>query len=258
MICRLRNRFRNLPREDRGRPAAALSPAQARSRTFASLLIGRAAIVLALSPLAAFLCAGCSSGREISLPVWRASVEEYIREEANGDPNSLRDVENAAGRKEFSVFGQADPDYSTDAIGLLLGHKQIGQKYWFVFLTGLVVEEQVEDIRVAALNAEGEKYTWAFSGPNGAELKRYLRYKRDLWRARFTTKRAPPPAYTTFATETDYFTVDIDGNRITVTHPPSGARWAVKLDDAAGKSLAAAPLAAMPAAPAEPVTSALR
>jgi hypothetical protein len=181
--------------------------------------------LLALSLLASLV--GCGSSRKAaSIPRWQKSVETYVRQQGNGDPTILRDVTVADERTGFALIGGPSPRNSTDAIGLLLGHPQVGAERWFVYLVALVDERRARDVRLAAMADAGDgKMQWVVGQKDEQALETYLKHREDRWRSLFPDRKDPPLNYTGFPTEGDTFQLDVSGDRLTATHEASGATW---------------------------------
>jgi hypothetical protein len=172
-------------------------------------------------------CIGCSGSA--SIQSWQKQVDQYVREQGNGDPGVLREVEVAEDRIGFAVLGSSDPRHSTDAVAVLVGHREIADRAWFVYLVGLVEDETVKDIRVAALNVEGARSTWRLSQSDAASLHRYVEFATHQWQQRFPNRNKAPPGYSTFPRSEDRFELETNGEQVSVIHPPSQARWQVSL-----------------------------
>src|SRR2546421_7194772 len=83
---------------------------------------------------------GCASSpsQSVSLPIWQKAVEQYVREAGQGDPSALGDVTLPDGRHGFAVLGDPIVKNSTDAVGVLLGHRPLNGKLAFIYLVGVV------------------------------------------------------------------------------------------------------------------------
>ena len=88
---------------------------------------------IACAALAIVFLAGCAPSG-VTIPTWQHNVERYIKERGDGDPNVLRDVTIPGGRRGFASIGQADPGQSSDVSAVLLGHRTIDDKPWFIYL----------------------------------------------------------------------------------------------------------------------------
>jgi hypothetical protein len=168
---------------------------------------------------------GCASSTTIES--WQKSVENYVRTEGGGDPSVLRDATYKGDRRGFAVIGANRPKDSTDVTGVLLGNVHLAERPWVVYLVGLVDQQKVSDIRVAALTIAGNKYTWKISKADPTALKAYREYNRGLAHRRFPGRNNEPPEYLGFPRDEDRFATSTEGDAIGVTHPPSGAKWHV-------------------------------
>jgi len=167
---------------------------------------------------------GCSSSA--SIPTWQKSLEQYVRTDGRGDPSILRTMTIEGGRPGFAVIGEDDPHNSTDAKGLLLAHKQVEGKPWFIYLVGLVNKQQVSSLQLAALNVQGGKFHWAMGKPDANALKAYRNYHEEIGKQRSGQAKAPV-TYMGFPNEGDVFEVGVEQNRVDALHQQSGARWEV-------------------------------
>jgi hypothetical protein len=154
----------------------------------------------------------------VNLSAWLRGVEHYIDDHGNGDPNILRDTTLPTGQRGFAMIGEPDVTRSTDAHGLLLGHRYINGRPWFIFVVGLIKAGELDDIRVAALSHEAERNIWQISDPNDAAVKSY----RNAAEARTR-------AITSFPAPSDQFKLDIDSSIIRVEHVQSGAQWHLEM-----------------------------
>ena len=187
--------------------------------------------LLAASILLAFVCAGatgCSSSASIS--GWRDAVERYVKDEGGGDPSVLKEltIDRPGTTRGFALLGGDRATESTDARAILLAHQPINGQLWFVYLVALVENQKTTDIRLAALHAEGGKYTWRTSKKDEEAIKRYTQYVQQLANDRLGRKEAPP-SYTTFPRPGDAFDLKTEGDVIGVTHRQSGAHWQTSL-----------------------------
>jgi hypothetical protein len=171
------------------------------------------------------LLGGCASSA--SIPAWQHNVETYAAEK--GDPEALRDVTLKGDRRGFAVIGQPEPSKSTDVNGVLLGHKTIDNRPWFIYLVGLVKQQKVTEIHLAAVTFENGKAQWRLSNKDDKATSAYLHYNEQLWTQKHTSKDKPPADYTTFPRDADAFDLKISGTQVVVTHPPSGAKWSLAL-----------------------------
>ena len=192
---------------------------------------------LTSTPCAIGLCAfvllnslGCGGGsRSVSIPVWQKNVEQYVRNQGKGDPTVLRDVTLPDARRGYSVIGSDRPSDSTDANGILLGLAQHDGRRWFVYIVGLVSKQKVGEIRLAALSTDGGRYEWKVGENDREALKTYRAYLEQMWKKRFPDRELMPADYLNCPRPEDNFAMSTSGSTVTVTHPPSGAGWELKL-----------------------------
>ncbi|MEO6435221.1 MAG: hypothetical protein ABIP55_05610 [Tepidisphaeraceae bacterium] len=181
-----------------------------------------ASCLLILSALA-----GCT--RTVNVKTWQKDVETYVRETGRGDPGVLRDVTISGERRGFAVIGKDHPRQSTDANGLLLAHKTISDRPWFIYLVGVVNEQQVKEIRLAALSIVHGDATWRIGPKDKDALARYRASGLARWKQQSPAQQKPPGEYTTFPRPADAFDVNLAGTGVQATHNESGARWEVNL-----------------------------
>jgi hypothetical protein len=183
--------------------------------------------ILGVCITATALCTlGCSSS--VSVPKWQESVEQFVRSDGRGDPNVLRNVTLEGGKPGFGLIASEDPRSSTDAKGLLLAHKQINGKPWFIYLVGLVSRQEVTQLQLAALNVQGGQFHWVLGKADGSALKTYRNYNESVGKQRSGQAKAPSK-YHGFPQESDAFDVSVEQNHVTAVHQPSGARWGMTI-----------------------------
>ena len=167
--------------------------------------------------------------RPSSIASWQRSVTRYVREEANGDPTVLRGVTLADARPGFAVIGHHDVRQSNDANGLLLGHERAAGRMWLVYLVGLVQQQRVMDVKLAAMSVDGAAYTWKRGKGSKPALAAYRAHGANQARHRYPQRKAPPPRYTGFPKPDDVFKLTNANGKYVATHKPSGARWELVL-----------------------------
>ena len=186
-------------------------------------------LILLLLPLGI----GCGGGsRQATVAAWQKNVEQYVRVQGKGDPAVLRDLTLSDSRRGFSMVGGDRPTESSEANGVLLGFREVEGRGYFIYLVGVVEKQKVNDIRLAALTTEGGKWEWKLAPSDRDALSAYRAYNDKHWRQRFPQRADPPPQYLGFPTPDDHFNMIVSGNRVTVTHPPSGATWELTLPNA--------------------------
>ena len=183
--------------------------------------------VLPIAAVLVLFAAGCGSSASTSS--WQNAVEKYVADKG-GDPTALREVTLAGGRRGFGQIGGDDPRKSTDANGVLLGDRIAAGRPWVVYLVGVVSNEKVHEIRLAALSYLSGKPTWKLSEKNGKSLHAYQHYNESLWKQQHPgTKEKPPGGYTTFPRDEDRFDLTQQDGHLRATHEQSGATWDVSL-----------------------------
>ena len=169
---------------------------------------------------------GCSPpGRAVSFSGWQENIEQYVREEANGDPNVLRDVTVASGHRGYAMLGNDRIDLSTDASGVLLGRRQIEDKAYFVYLVAMHENGQLKSIRLTGFTISGARFAWVAGPINPQATAAYQRFVATTWKKIHPTAEKSPPLYQTFPLGEDRFKLSVDGHRIIATHEQSGAQW---------------------------------
>jgi hypothetical protein len=162
---------------------------------------------------------GCSTtSSPVTLTDWQDSVEAYIWQQANGDPNALRNMTWDATHKGFSVLANPLPEHSTDVHGLLLAHPTVAGQTWFVFLVGQVEKQNLTDLRLAALSPQGPKFIWHITPTNPQSLQTYRQHRP-------ADSNSPLP----FPDPADLFNLSIANNHLTATHQQSHAQWTLTL-----------------------------
>jgi hypothetical protein len=169
---------------------------------------------------------GCQ--QQVSLRAWRETVEHYVWDQANGDPSVIRDLPTPGTWKGFSILSENDPASATDVNGVLLAHRPIGPKTYFIYLVGLMRQQQVQDIRLALLSPSPDGFQWRFTRSNNQNLRVYRDFKVAQWQKLFPQRPDGPWSYTGFPSEGDIFKLAISGGKITATHEQSGASWTVE------------------------------
>jgi len=171
---------------------------------------------------------GCHQ-QQVSLRTWQDSVENYVWDQANGDPSALRDLPTPGPWKGFSIISENDAAAATDVNGVLLGHRAIGSKTYFIFLVGVVQRQQVQDIRLAALNASPDGFQWRLTDKSDQPLGIYRDFKSAQWHKLFPQRGNGPWSYTGFPSEGDVFKLTVGDGKVTATHEQSGAAWTLDM-----------------------------
>lgn len=175
------------------------------------------------------LCAGCGgSSRPVTMDTWRSSAIKFTTDQANGDSAALRDTSIGGVPSTFAVIGAKSPDASTDVAGVLLGRRSVQGRDWLVFLVGSTTKRQVTDIHVAMMSDGTGPTEWREGVSDAAALKAY----RDAGASKYrmpdsTGKPLPKPEW--FPREQDAFSLEVSGDRVSVTDRNSGAKWTLSL-----------------------------
>ena len=176
------------------------------------------------------------------LPTWQRRVERYVARQGNGDPNVLRDTVDlrarSAPRPARVTFGELNvpgpglwPFRSTrDVNGVLVGRHTLGSENWFIFVVGVVQrqpvsEAGVEDIRLLGFTSAQNRLRWCVAPEAPEAVARYVR----TWLPDNTAPQVVAPPAPAFPADADVFTLEPDGQCVTVTEQHSGATWQMQL-----------------------------
>jgi ribosomal protein S30 len=188
----------------------------------------RARVALfAFACVLALVVPGCATEPNAPPPTfstWQHNLEQYVWDRGNGDPNVLADMSWDDVHKGFAVIGDALPDRSTDEIGLLLAHRMLDGKPWFLFLVGTVRHQILEDLRPVALNVEGSDFHWSV----GASDERSLSLYRAWSEADRSRTEPPDPNAPPFPRPQETFDVTVRRDAFIVRHEDSGAEWELR------------------------------
>lgn len=169
-------------------------------------------------------CATESDAPPPTVSTWQRNLEQYVWDRGNGDPNVLADASWDDVHKGFAVIGDPLPDRSTDEIGLLLAHRMIDGKPWFLFLLGTVVGERLEDLRPVGLNIDNGTFHWSIGSSDDHSLSLYRAWSADdRSRAQPPDPHAPP-----FPRPDETFDVRVRDGTFIVRHEESGASWELR------------------------------
>jgi len=152
----------------------------------------------------------------VTLATWQHAVEQYVRDQGNGDPNVLRDTTLPNSQRGFAMIGEPDIEHSSDADGLLLGRRLIGGREWFIYLVGMIHQGAVRDIRLAGFCWSPDKTWWQVSPPNPDSLQRYANVQRN------------EELFPAFPAKTDHFDLSTTDQVAVAAHRESGASWELK------------------------------
>ena len=199
-------------------------------------------------PALLLLLGGCAAS---PIKAWQASLEEYVIEQGNGDPNVLRNVDRSPSEGDFSLIGARHEGIPfvlprrTDANGVLLGHRTFDGRGWYVFLVGTVKyrgafvdfprdDPRLDDIRLIAVCASGGAFDWLVGPPDDAAVDHYCRPQLEAWRRSHPSRAEATVAPTTFPTPADDFQLDVATEALAVVDEHSQAKWTLPLDRQAG------------------------
>ncbi len=181
---------------------------------------------------------GC--GTPVNMTTWQQSLETYVRGDGRGDPNVLRHLTIQNDQRGFEMIGGDDPRYTTDARGLLLGHKVVAGRPWFIYLVGIVHDQKVRELRLAALAVEGNRFHWVLGPKNSRATHMYRNYNEGLGKRRNPGQKHAPIEYSSFPRSEDQFELSINGDHVSVIHKGSGAWWEMTLPERYGSEPSAA------------------
>lgn len=159
-----------------------------------------------------------------TLATWQRNLEKYVWDRGNGDPNVLADMSWDDMHKGFAVIGDPLPDRATDQIGLLLAHRMLGGKPWFIFLLGTVSRQHLQDLRPVALQMDGAAFGWSVGNGDPTSLSLYRAWSQaDRQRDGRRDPPAPP-----FPRPREMFEVTVEDDHFLIRHPASGAQWELR------------------------------
>jgi hypothetical protein len=171
---------------------------------------------------------GCAAPQP-TISSWQKSLTKYVHDQGRGDPTVLRDMTLPDDGPGFAVIGRHDTRESVDVNGVLLGLERIGDRTWFVYLVGLVNQERVADIRLAAVSWEGGKAMWKRGKGSKQSLDAYRSYGEKQAKERFPDRKKAPPRYRGFPRPDDAFKLSHADGKLVATHEASEARWELVL-----------------------------
>lgn len=155
---------------------------------------------------------------------WQQSLEKYVWDRGNGDPNVLADLSWDDVHRGFAVIGDPLPERSVDQIGLLVAHRTFHGKPYFIFLLASVRHQELKGLRAVALRVEGDAFHWATGDDDPKALALYQSWS-DADRARDPSIKLKPPP---FPADDRSFAVTIEEERFAIRHHESGAQWRVQ------------------------------
>ena len=187
---------------------------------------------------------GCYSPSAVE--AWQSSLERYVTEQGHGDVNVLRRSDRPPSESDFGLIGAATAGFPfiaprrTDANGVLLGHRLIDDRGWFVYLVGMVEyrgsfvnwpldEPRVTEIRLIAVSAHEGDFTWVTDEPDAVALDRYCVPQRERWSRSSPSRADPTNAPTVFPTEGDALQMTVDQGAVSVVDRHSEAQWTLEV-----------------------------
>ncbi len=188
---------------------------------------------------------GCTTPTAID--AWQSSLERYVAEQGHGDLNVLRRADRPPSESDFGLIGATTAGFPfiaprrTDANGVLLGHRKIADRNWFVYVVGMVEyrgwfvnwaldHSRVMDIRLVALSERGGEFTWMTSEPDAAALERYCGPQREQWRRSDPSRTDATDAPSVFPTDADVFQITVETGGVWVVDRHSDAAWEIRSD----------------------------
>jgi hypothetical protein len=165
------------------------------------------------------------------MSLWQQQVHQYIATRGAGDPAVLTQTRALHSRDVLRpgriTFGALDAETDLpgrngwDMQGVLVGKQTSGSYTWYVFVVGIVRRSdyrpmEVQDIRIAALRANGRNLAWETSAADPQAVQRY----REAFAASDPVQ---------FPADTDRFSMTTSGNLLRVREQQSGADWSLRL-----------------------------
>jgi hypothetical protein len=184
--------------------------------------------------LLALASTGCMTDppQAITLPAWRQQVEQYVREQGNGDPTVLADLSWDDVHKGFAIIGDALPERSTDIIGWLVAHQLVGGKSCFLFLVGTVQRNNLEALCPIAMEWEGGNFRWT-AGPSDPDALAAYRVRGIATMSEKVAQAPDPPA---FPHGGETLEIHIEGAGVSIVDRDSGAEWNLVLEPAESRN----------------------
>jgi len=200
----------------------------------------RASARIAIATAVILPTSGCTTPTAIES--WQSSLERFVAEQGHGDLNVLRRADRPPSESDFGLIGATTAGFPfvaprrTDANGVLLGHRTIADRSWFVYLVGMVEyrgwfvnwaldHSRVMDIRLIALSEREGEFTWMTSEPDAAALERYCGPQRERWRQSDPSRADATDAPSVFPTDADEFQLTVEKDTVRVVDRHSDAVW---------------------------------
>lgn len=196
------------------------------------------------SLIVGFAAGGCTGPNPVE--AWQTSLEQYVTVEGHGDLNKLRRTDRAPSESDFGLIGASRAGFPfiaprrTDANGVLLGHRLIDDRHWYVYLLGMVEyrgqfvdwpldDPRVTGIRLIALSGNNGGIDWRVGESTLVGLERYCLPQRERWQRSDPTRTGSDDAPTVFPTDTDVFELTVGPEVVKVIDQHSKAEWTLKL-----------------------------
>lgn len=187
---------------------------------------------------------GCAAA---PIRAWETSLERYVADQGNGDPNVLRAMDRDPAESDFNKIGAAKggvPFFSptrTDANGILVGRREVGGRGWYVFLVGTVQyrgefldfpldDPRLTDLRLVAFSGEPGKFDWITSPRDDEALALYTRPQLEHYRESHPDRADATEGPAIFPTPADVLKLTAEAPVIAVTDEHSGARWVAEIE----------------------------
>lgn len=184
---------------------------------------------------------GCASVN--SIKTWRESIENYVENSGHGNLNVIRNLSNNPTSKRFDCIGKESGGFNpnrTDTLGVLVGHEKINNRYWFIFLLGVIDYQggfvdvtfdnsTVRDIRCIAVSKHDNRFQWVIGDHNKSQLATYLAPQEIEWQNSHPSRTDVQLPNSYFPTKKDQFRLSINDQTLLVRDDRSGASWRVDL-----------------------------
>ncbi len=123
---------------------------------------------------------------------------------------------------------------------MLLGHRDIDDRSWFVYLVGMVEyrgwivawpldQPRVVDIRLIALSKRAGEFMWLATAPDANALEQYCLPQREQWRRSDPGRGDATDTPSVFPTDADAFQMTVEDAAVTVVDRRSAAQWTLRL-----------------------------
>jgi len=189
---------------------------------------------------------GLAGGCTDPIRAWQTSLEKYVTVEGHGDLNVLRRTDRAPSESDFGLIAAARSGFPfirprrTDANGVLLGHRLIDDRHWYLYLVGMVEyrgsfvdwpldDPRVTEIRLVALSEADGAVDWRVGESTLVALERYCLPQRERWRRSDLSRTGSLDAPTVFPTDADVFELTVGAEMVKVIDRHSKAEWTVRM-----------------------------